>query len=127
MDIDLLIDGELVRGQGPAERIVDPATGEAIVEVPEASEAQVAAAVAAAARAFDAWSRTTPAERSGLMLKLADAIERRGPDLAAVESRNWGKPLARAAADEIPAIVDVGAGTNGTFFASGIPLSAGCV
>jgi aminobutyraldehyde dehydrogenase len=75
--------------------------------VPEASPAQVEAAVAAAARAFETWSRTTPAERSGLMLKLADAIERQGAAFAALESRNCGKPLARATADEIPAIVDV--------------------
>jgi aminobutyraldehyde dehydrogenase len=107
MDIDLLIDGKLLRGQGPTQQILDPATGQIIIEVPEASAAQVEAAVAAATGAFESWSRTTPAERAGLMLKLADAIEHQGPALAAIESRNCGKPLARATADEIPAIVDV--------------------
>ena len=48
-------------------------TGETIVKLPEASPAQVDAAVDAAAKAFATWSRTTPAERSALLLKLADA------------------------------------------------------
>ena len=107
MEIDLLINGKLVRGQGPAEAVLDPATGRTIADVPEASPEQVDAAVAAAAGAFEAWSCTTPAERSALMLKLADAIERDGNAFAALESQNCGKPLARATADEIPAIVDV--------------------
>jgi aminobutyraldehyde dehydrogenase len=107
MDIELLIDGKLVKGQGPAESILDPASGRKIVDVPEASPAQVDAAVMAADRAFDDWSRTTPAERAALLLKLADAIERDGNAFAALESQNCGKPLARATADEIPAIVDV--------------------
>jgi aminobutyraldehyde dehydrogenase len=107
MDLDLLIDGKFVRGRGSAERILNPATAAAIAEVPEASPEQIEAAVAAAGRAFEAWSRTTPMERANLLLKLADAIERDAAAFAALESLNCGKPRARMAADEMPAIVDV--------------------
>ena len=82
MQTRMLIGGELVAGEGQPEDILNPATGETIVTVNEASKAQVDAAVAAAAAAFPAWSRTTPAERSALLLKLADRIEaeaRRSP------------------------------------------------
>ena len=107
MNLKCLIGGEFVSGQGPAERIVDPATGALICEVPEASPEQVAAATRAADAAFPAWSRTVPRDRAALLLRLADAVEAHGPALAALESRNTGKPLAAALADEIPAIADV--------------------
>lgn len=107
MNLKCLIGGELVAGQGPLEKILDPATGAQVCEVAEASPAQVAAAVKAADAAFPAWSRTVPKDRAALLLKLADAVEARGPALAALESRNTGKPLAAALNDEIPAIADV--------------------
>ena len=53
-----------------------------------------------------AWSRTTPAERSALLLKLADRIEAEAEAFAKLESQNCGKPPARALADELPAIID---------------------
>jgi aminobutyraldehyde dehydrogenase len=104
--IQLLIDGQFVDGEGEAERVLNPATGELIVEVPEASIEQVNRAVAAANRAFDSWSETTPGERSRLLLKLADAIEENAENFARLESMNCGKPYARALGDEIPAIAD---------------------
>jgi hypothetical protein len=53
--------------------------------------------VSAAHRAFEAWSETTPMERSRLLLKLADAIEARAADFARLESLNCGKPYAARA------------------------------
>jgi aminobutyraldehyde dehydrogenase len=103
---DLFIDGAFVKGEGQAEAILDPATGERIAAVAEASPAQIDRAVAAAQRAFDTWSDTTPAQRSGRLLELADAIESRAEAFARVESLNCGKPYARALGDEIPAVVD---------------------
>ena len=103
---ELFIDGAFVTGEGEAERILNPATGELLVTVPEASTEQVHKAVSAAHRAFDSWSETTPAERSRMLLKLADAIEARGEEFARLESLNCGKPFARALGDEIPAIAD---------------------
>jgi aminobutyraldehyde dehydrogenase len=104
--IQLLIDGQFVDGEGEAEKVLNPATGELIVEVPEASIEQVNRAVAAANRAFESWAETTPGERSRLLLKLADAIEEKAEVFARLESMNCGKPYARALADEIPAIAD---------------------
>jgi len=103
---ELFIDGAFVPGEGEAERVLNPATGELLVAVPEASAEQVHKAVSAAHRAFDAWSETTPMERSRLLLKLADAIEARAEEFARLESLNCGKPYARALADEIPAVAD---------------------
>lgn len=103
---DLLIDGAFQRGEGEEEKVLNPATGEVIVGVAEASLEQVNKAVAAAHRAFDGWSETTPMERSRLLLKLADAIESRAEEFARLESLNCGKPFARALGDEIPAIAD---------------------
>jgi aminobutyraldehyde dehydrogenase len=103
---DLLIDGQFVQGEGEAERVLDPATGEQLAAVPEASLEQIDRAAQAAARAFEAWSETTPMERSRMLLKLADAIEARAEEFARIESLNCGKPYARALGDEIPAIAD---------------------
>ena len=107
MNTRLLIGSDLVPGDGPAEAILDPATGQTIAEVAEASPAQVAAATAAADQAFAGWSRTVPRDRAAVLLRLADAIDARAADLARLESRNTGKPYAAALADELPAISDV--------------------
>ncbi|MBL8352372.1 MAG: gamma-aminobutyraldehyde dehydrogenase [Burkholderiaceae bacterium] len=102
----MLIDGAFVAGEGEAEKVLNPSTGELLLALPEASAEQVHKAVSAAHRAFDAWSETTPAERSRLLLKLADAIEARCEAFARLESLNCGKPYARALGDEIPAAAD---------------------
>lgn len=106
MDIALRIGGRFENGSGAPEPILNPRNGEVIAEVPEASPAQVGEAVTAAADAFEQWSRTTPAERSLLLLKLADAIERDAEEYADLESLNCGKPRHLVLADEIPGIVD---------------------
>lgn len=103
---ELLIDHQLVQGEGIAEPILNPATGEVMCTVCEASTEQVARAVSAANRAWETWSQTTPADRAGLLLKLADAIQTHAESFARIESLNCGKPYERALNDEIPAIVD---------------------
>ncbi len=106
MQTKLLINGERVQGDGPPEEIVNPATGDTVAQVPEASVEQVDAAVRAAGEAFAGWSQTTPQQRGARLLALADAIEEAADGYAALESLNCGKPLARMREDEIPAIVD---------------------
>ena len=69
------------KGKGEAEPVINPKTGKSIVKLKEATPEQVDPAVAAAAKAFDDWSRTTPAQRAALMLKLADRIEADGAGL----------------------------------------------
>ena len=85
--------------------LVDPATGEAYDETPDATAEEVDDAVARATAAFPAWASSTPAERAAALLALADRIEADAAHLAEVESRNVGKPIG-AAGDEIPAAVD---------------------
>ena len=106
MQTQMLIGADLAAGTETEEQILNPRTGEVIVTLPEASLAQVEAAVQAAERAFASWSRTTPAERSGYLLRIADRIEAAATDLAALEALNCGKPGHMALNDELPAIVD---------------------
>jgi aminobutyraldehyde dehydrogenase len=106
MQTKLLIDGQLVAGAGAEVEVLNPATGEAITKMREASPDQINQAVEAAGRAFTSWGSTTPQERSLLLLKLADRIEQDAKRYADLESLNCGKPRARALGDEMPAIVD---------------------
>lgn len=106
MRTSMLIGGSFVDGQGAEDAIMNPALGSSIGTIADASEAQVDQAVRAAEKAFPLWSRTTPGERSALLLKLADRIEAEAEAFARLESQNCGKPLARVIADEMPAIVD---------------------
>ena len=85
--------------------VIDPATGEVITEVASSNEADVAAAVEAAAAAFDGWSGTAPGERAKALSALADRLEERADDLVAIESRNVGKPIS-AVPDEIGFLAD---------------------
>ena len=107
MQTQLLIGGRLVAGEGVTDRVLDAASGAEIAAVSGASETQVNAAVAAAEAAFPAWARTPPKERAALLLRIAEHLEAQAPAYAALESRNTGKPLAAALADEMPAIADV--------------------
>ena len=107
MQNQLLINGELVTGEGEKQAVYNPATGEVLLEIAEASAAQVDAAVQAADRAFTEWGQTTPKTRAECLLKLADVIEANADAFAKVESLNCGKPLHCVQGDEIPAVVDV--------------------
>ena len=102
----LLIGSAFEVGQEAKEPVLNPRTGALILEVPEASTAQVDRAVAAARKAFEGWSRTTPAERSAALLTIADRIEADADAFAALEALNCGKPINAARNDEIPALVD---------------------
>jgi 1-pyrroline dehydrogenase len=105
---DMFIGGEWTPGAGrEAQEIVNPATGKVIAHVPKGTAEDVDHAVSAARKAFDGgWSDTTPRMRSEMMLKLADAIEAAGDELAQTESENVGKPLAVMKSEEIPPTVD---------------------
>ena len=107
MQHKLLINGELVSGEGEKQPVYNPATGTFYWRLPEASAEQVDAAVRAADAAFAEWGQTTPKVRAECLLKLADVIEENGQVLP-----NWSpvivaNPLHSAFNDEIPAIVDV--------------------
>ncbi len=106
MDIEILCGDSLEKGQGDMETIYNPRTGKEIIKIQQSSPEQVTRAVKAAQKAFTSWSRTTPAERSGYLFKIADAIEANADDLSKLESLNCGKPIMAMKNDEIPAIAD---------------------
>ena len=103
----MIIGGETVTAESSNwEVVINPATEEAIAEVPQADYADVDKAVQAAATAFTTWSKTTPAERSTLLYKLAEALEAKTADLAQIESLNAGKPMKLVANGDIPFAID---------------------
>ena len=106
MQTKLLIKGKLVEGEGAATPVLDPATGEQVASVKEASPAQIQSAVDAATEASDSFGRTTPADRAGMLLAVADAIEAHNDELAELESLDCGKPFAAARDDEMPLTID---------------------
>jgi aminobutyraldehyde dehydrogenase len=107
MHTDMLIGSRFMRGTEHEEKILNPKTGETILDLPEASAEQIDEAVAAAENAFAKWSRTTPAERAGLLLRLADRIEAEQDEFADLEALNCGKPRHTVLRDETPAVIDI--------------------
>ncbi|MCS0494356.1 gamma-aminobutyraldehyde dehydrogenase [Ancylobacter sp. MQZ15Z-1] len=105
-DTQMLIGSDFVAGTETAETVLNPRTEETLIELPEASPDQIEAAVNAAEKAFAGWSRTTPAERSTLLLKLADRIEQEAEAFATLEALNCGKPRHAVLNDELPGVVD---------------------
>ena len=102
----MLINGQFVNGEGNEENILNPVNAEILVQIKEAALNQVRLAVDSAEDSFNSWGKTTPAERSELLLKLADKIDQNSETLARLESLNCGKPFQAALEDELPAIVD---------------------
>lgn len=94
---------------------IDPATGVVHALVPASEAADVELAVAAAKRAFPSWSATAAAERSRILVRLADALEDRLEDFVRAESIDSGKPVALARRLDIPRAV-----ANLRFFATAI-------
>lgn len=91
----MLIDGEEVGG-AETRPVVNPATGETIAAVPEATTADVDRALAAARRAQPAWGAMAPIERAMVMRKVADLIRRDAEKLARIVVSEQGKPISEA-------------------------------
>jgi betaine-aldehyde dehydrogenase len=100
------IDGEPTAAQGELEPVLNPATGEELARAANSSAEDVDRAVRAARRAFEGWSRATPAERSSALLAMALLIEDHADELARTEALNAGKPLAAVHSDELPVMAD---------------------
>ncbi|MFS8866921.1 gamma-aminobutyraldehyde dehydrogenase [Synechococcus sp. H65.1] len=117
MAYKLWIDGQWVDSQGGDLMVIEnPATGEKLAEVVDASPADVDRAVQAAQTAFSdgRWSKLTPGERSLALWKLADLIEAQAAELARLESENTGKPYELVSlGGDLPLAVD-----NLRFFAA---------
>jgi aminobutyraldehyde dehydrogenase len=107
MKTNLLINNKSVLGEADGYDVINPVNSEIITSVTQSSVNQVNEAVTAAKIAFTKWSRISPAERSGMLLKLADVIDQNAEEIAKLESLNTGKPYHLALNDELPAISDV--------------------
>ena len=94
---------------------IEPATGKPYSQVADSDTRDVELAVAAAEKAFPEWSRRSAAERSKILLCIADLIERDLEKLARAESIDTGKPLSLARTLDIPR-----AASNFRFFATAI-------
>jgi betaine-aldehyde dehydrogenase len=122
LEAGLWIDGQPVFSRsGEWASVFNPATGEVLARVAQAGSEDVDAAVAAATRSWQQgdWRRATVAERARVLLRLAERIRERSEELAALESRNVGKPISEARGE-----IEMGAGCF-QYYAGLIPAFGG--
>ena len=93
----------------------EPATGKVYSLIPDSDERDVEAAVVAAEKAFPIWSKMSVEERSKILVRLSEGIERRMDEFVKAESKDNGKPITLAAHVDIPRAV-----SNFHFFATAI-------
>lgn len=106
----LLINGQFVdAASGKTFPTLDPRTGEVIAHVAEGDVEDVNRAVSAARKAFDEgpWPRMTAYERSRIIWRFADLLEKHTDEIAALETWDNGKPYEQAAKIEIPMTVRI--------------------
>ncbi len=105
--INNFVNGEHVGSiDGRTSEVVNPVTGSAYAAAALSGEADVDAAMSAAAAAFEEWRETTPSERSLALFRIADAIEARAEELIATEVENTGKPIGLTRSEEVPPALD---------------------
>ena len=93
----MYVDGQWVEATGGTRMpVVDPATGQAFAEVPDASLGDARAAVEAAARAFVSWSRLPALERGHILSRMEQLILQRRDELARLITQENGKPFEEA-------------------------------
>src|SRR5436853_3611569 len=114
--IQNFIDGQFVEPVGGKYLDnIEPATGKPYSQVADSDGRDIELAVTAANNAFPNWSRTSAVDRSRILLRIADLIERDLEKLARAESIDTGKPLSLACTMDIPR-----AASNFRFFATAI-------
>ena len=93
----MLIDGRWVEAaSGKTFETINPATCEVLAHVAEGDSEDIDRAVEAARRAFEGpWRKVKPFERQALLLRLADLVERRFDELAALDTLDMGAPISR--------------------------------
>jgi betaine-aldehyde dehydrogenase len=92
---------------GQTTDVVNPSTGEVYATAPLSGPEDVDVALQAANRAFEeVWRDTTPSERMGYLLRMADAVEQNAEKLVDAEAENTGKPKALTMSEELPPMVD---------------------
>lgn len=95
--LSLYIDGEFIHGGGRKEQdILNPASNAVVGKLPHATREDLDKALAAAARAFEGWKKTSPLERSKVLRKAADLMRERAADIGRSITTDQGKPLAES-------------------------------
>ncbi|HEX6822081.1 MAG TPA: aldehyde dehydrogenase family protein [Candidatus Sulfotelmatobacter sp.] len=106
----LLINGQWTEGSKTF-NTMNPATGEMLTQIAEASAADVDRAVHAARQAFEdasgAWRKMSSSERGRLIWKLADLVDKNIEELAELETLDNGKPIFESRYVDMPMVVDV--------------------
>src|SRR5438132_71665 len=104
----LFIDGQFIDAEsGKTFKTPNPATGETFAEVAEGEKADMDKAVAAARKAFEGkWSKMSARDRGRLLYKLAQLIEARAKELAALETADNGKPIRESTYIDLPQVVE---------------------
>src|SRR4051794_9527491 len=106
----LLINGEWIEGSRSSETI-NPATGEILTQIAEASAADVDRAVQAARAAFDdeagKWRKMSASERGRLLWKIADLLEQHIDEISELETLDNGKPIFESRYVDMPMVIDV--------------------
>ena len=98
------IDGAWVDPVGTAEmEVIDPSTEEPVAVIGLGDQADTDAAVAAAKRAFPAWSRIGPSERLSFVERILEVYQRRAPDMAWAISHEMGAPQDMSLGDQVGA------------------------
>ena len=100
--LSLYIDGEFIQGGGRREQdIVNPATHEVIGKLPHATREDLDQALAAAARAFESWKKSSPLERSKVLRKVAELARERAANIGRAMTMDQGKPLAESVGEVV--------------------------
>ena len=96
-DLALFIDGAFLSGEGrDSEPVLNPATGQALAQLPHATIADLDRALASAAAAFPIWRRTSAYDRGRILKRAADLIRERKPAIARIMTLEQGKPVAES-------------------------------
>ncbi len=85
---------------------ISPVTGKPVAEIARSQAADIELALDAAHKAKDAWGRASPAERAGVLNRIADRMEQNLDILALVETIDNGKPIRETKAADIPLAID---------------------
>jgi len=101
---DLFINGEFTPSTKPEDKCVSksPVDGTVLSTFADATKEDVDKAVECALEAFKTWKKTTPQQRSKILLEVADAIDKNKEKLAKIESMDNGKPIRETMAVDIP-------------------------
>ena len=107
--------------------VIDPATEEPLAELEQAGVEEADGAVARAKAAYPAWRAVAPADRARLLRRLATLVEENAEELARIESRNVGKPIAGARGEVgmVAQVFHFYAGAVDKHFGETIPAAGG--